>query len=70
MSALVTYEIFRPFFNTLTPDEQILPSQYADFLTTYSNVFISKRKAFLSICDCISEMLIKFRTFWKKRRVS
>ena len=49
---------------------QIFPSQYPDFLTTTSNAFFSKRKSFLSIFDLISEMCMKFKTFWKKRRVS
>ena len=47
MSALVTSEIFRLFFNTLTPDEKCSWSPSADFLTTNSNAFISKRKNFL-----------------------
>ena len=25
-------------------------------------------KDFLSICDCVSEMFMKFRTFWKKKK--
>ena len=37
------------------------------FLTTISNAFISKSKDFLSICNWISEMFFKFRTFWKKK---
>ena len=32
--------------------------------------FISKRNGCFSISDCISEMCMKFRTFWKERRVS
>ena len=67
MSALVTSENFRLFVNTLTADDKY-SREYADFLTTTSNAFISKRKDFLSICDCISEMFIKFRTFWKKKK--
>ena len=31
---------------------------------------MSKRKSSFSIFYCISEMCMKFRTFWKKRRVS
>ena len=49
---------------------QVFPSQYADFLTTIWNDFFSRRKAFLWNFYCISEMCMKFRTFWKKRRVS
>ena len=48
----------------------MFPSLYEDFLTRISNAFISKMKVFLSIVGCISEMFVKFRTFWKKRRVS
>ena len=49
---------------------QVFPSQYADFLTTISKALISKRNGCFSIFYCISEMFMKFRTFWKKRRVS
>ena len=40
------------------------------FLTTTSKALISKSNGFFSIFDCIFEMCMKFRTFWKKRRVS
>ena len=70
MSALVASEIFRLFVNTLIPDEKVFPSLYADFLTTTSKAFISKRNGCFSILDCISEMSMKVRTFCKKRRVS
>ena len=53
MSALVASEIFRLFVNTLTSDEKVFPSLYADFLTTTSNAFISKRNLFFSIFYCI-----------------
>ena len=49
---------------------QVFPSLYADFLTTTSKAVISKRNCFFSIFDCISEMCMKFRTFWEKRKVS
>ena len=49
---------------------QVFPSQYGDFLTTTWNDFISKRKSLLWIFYCISEMCMKFRTFWKERRIS
>ena len=48
----------------------MFPSLYADFLTTSSNAFISKRKDFFCIFYCISEMCMKFTTFWEKKRVS
>ena len=69
--ALFISEIFRLFVNTFVDSRwQVFPSQYADFLTTTSHVFISKRKDFLSIFDSISEMCMKFTTFWKTRSVS
>ena len=70
MSSLVASEIFRLFVNTLTRDDKVFPSLYADFLTTTSRAFISKRNGCFSILDCISEMCMKFTKFWKKRRVS
>ena len=39
-------------------------------MTINSNAFISKRKDLLSLFDCISELWMKFATFWKPRRVS
>ena len=46
----------------------MFPSQYPDFLTATSNAFVSRRKYILSIFDCISEMWMKFRKFWKKEQ--
>ena len=45
MSSLVTSEIFRPFFNTLTPDDKY-SRRNMHFLTTSSNAFIGKRREF------------------------
>ena len=40
--------------------------QYAEFIATNSNAFISKTKDFFWIFDRISEMCMKFRPFSKK----
>ena len=40
--------------------------QYAYFIATISNAFISETKDFFLIFDCISEMCMKFRAFSKK----
>ena len=45
---------------------QVFSSLYADFLKRTSNTFITKMKVFLTIVGCISDMVVKFRTFWKK----
>ena len=44
-----------------------IPVANADFLTTTSNAFISKRSGFFWIFYCISEICTKFTTFWKKK---
>ena len=49
---------------------QVFPLLYAEFLTTISKAFLSKRNGCFSIFYCISEMCMKFRTLWKKRWVS
>ena len=46
MSALVIFEIFRDFVNTLTPDDKYSRRYIQIFLMTISNAFISKRKYF------------------------
>ena len=48
----------------------MFPLQCSKFRAKSSNTNISKIKSFFWIFDCISEMCMKFRTFWKKRRVS
>ena len=47
-----------------------IPPQYAEFPATTSKAFISKTENFFWIFYSISEMWIKFRTFWKKGWVS
>ena len=67
MSALVISEIFKPFVNTLTPDDKYSCRHMQTFWQTTSNAFFSKRKGFYSIFYGISEMCNKFRTFWQKK---
>ena len=44
-----------------------IPAAIVHFLTTTSNAFISREKDILWIFYCISEICMKFRTFWKKK---
>ena len=69
-SALVTSEILLLFANTLTHDDKYSLRNMPEIPATNSNAFISRIKHILSISDCISEMCMKFRTFWKKRTIS
>ena len=46
MSALVTYEIFRLFFNTLTPDDRYSRRNIQIFLQQLQTSFSQKGKAF------------------------
>ena len=68
MSALVTSEIFRLFVNTLTPDDKYSHRNMQIFWQQLQNALISERKHFLWIFYCISEMCMKFRTFWNKKK--
>ena len=70
MSALVTSEIFRLFFNTLTPDDKYSRRYMQIFWQQLQDAFISTRKDILLIFYCISEMCMKLRIFWNERRVS
>ena len=70
MSVLVTSEIFRLFANTLSPDDKCSRRKMQIFWEQLQTFFVSEKGGFVSIFDCISEMCMKFRTFWKKRRVS
>ena len=70
MSAFVTSEIFRLFVNTLTPDDKYSRRYIQIFLQQLQTPLAQKIKSFSSIFDCISEMCMKFRIFWKKRRIS
>ena len=70
MSALVTSQIFRLFVNTLTPHHKYSRRYMQIFLQQPETPLSQKGMVFFSIFYYISEMCIKFRTFWKKRRVS
>ena len=70
MSALVASEIFRLFVNTMTPDDKN-SRRYMQILWQQLQTPLSQKgMAFFWIFYCISEMCMKFTTFWKKRRVS
>ena len=69
-SALVTSEIFRLFVNTLTPDEKYSRRYMQTFWQQVQTPLSQKERDFFKIFYWISEMCMKFRTFWKKRRVS
>ena len=69
MSALVKSEIFRLFVNILTPDDKYSRRYMQIFWQQIQRPLSQKEKTFFSVFDCISEMYMKFRTFWKKRRV-
>ena len=66
MSALVTSEIFRLFVNTLTPDDKYSRRNMQIFWQQLQTLLSKKKKDFSSIFDCISEVCMKFKTFWKK----
>ena len=66
MSALVISEIFRPFVNTLSPDDKYSCRYMQTFWQQLQTFLSQKRTGFLSIFDCIFEMCMKLRTLWKK----
>ena len=70
MSALVTSEIFRLFINTLTPDDKYSRRYMQTFWQQVETSLAQKGVSFCQFLDCISKMCMKFKTFWKKRRVS
>ena len=41
-------------------------SRFSD--NKFKPLFLKKKKDFFSTFDCISEMCMKFRTFWKKEK--
>ena len=70
MSALVTSEIFRLFVNTLTTDEKYSRRYIQIFWEQLQTPLSRKENTFFSVFDCISEICMKFRTFWKKEEYS
>ena len=69
-SALVTSEIFRLFVNTLTPHEKYSRRYMQTLWQQVETLLSQKERDFFKIFYWISEICMKFRTFWKKRRVS
>ena len=67
MSALLTSEIFLLFVNTLIPDDKYSRRNMQIFWQQHETL-LSQQKHILSIFDCISEMCMKFKTFWKKKK--
>ena len=68
--AWVTSEIFLLFVNTLTPDEKYSRRYMETFWQQVQTLLSQKERDFFKIFYWISEMCMKFRTFWKKGRVS
>ena len=54
----------------LTPDDKYSRRNIQIFWQQFQKLLSQKNKYILSIFDSISEMCMKFRTFWKKTRVS
>ena len=69
MSALVTSEIFRLFVNTLTPDDKYSCRYMQIFWQQLQTPLSQKGMAFFAIFYCISEICMKFKTFWKKKSI-
>ena len=69
-SPLVTSEIFRLFVNTSTPDDKYSRRNIQIFCQQLQKPLSQKENTFFSVFDCISEMWMKFRTFWKKEEYS
>ena len=56
MSALVTSEIFSLFVNTLTHDDKYFRRNMEIFWQQFQTILSQKRKDFLSIFNCVSEL--------------
>ena len=68
-SALVWSEILRLFVNTLTADNKYSRSNVPISRNKFKRHYLKNKELFLAFY-CISEICMKFGTFWKKRRVS
>ena len=68
MSALVTSEIFREFVNTLTPDDKYSRRYMKILLQQLETPLSQKGEAFFRFFFSLSEMCMKFTTFWKKKK--
>ena len=63
-------EILTLFVNTLTAHNKYSRCNVRNFAQQVQTPLFQKKKDFLLIFYCISEMCMQFRTFWKKRWVS
>ena len=69
-TALLWLKILKLFATTLTADDKYSCRNMQKFLQQLQTLLYEKRKAFSGFFYSISEMWIKFRTFWKKGWVS
>ena len=67
MSAFVTSQIVRLFINTMTPDVKYFRRNMNIFWPQLETPLSQEKKHIFSIFDCISEMCMKFKKFWKKK---
>ena len=68
-SALLLSEILSLFANTLTANDKYSCHNMHNFLQQIQTLLSQKRKISSGFFFCISEMCMKFTTFWKKRWV-
>ena len=69
-TALLWSKILRLFANTLTADDKYSCRNMQKFLQQLQKLLSEKQKTFFWIIYSISEMYMKFRTFWKQGWVS
>ena len=69
-TALLWSKILRLFANTLTADDKYSCRNMQNFLQQLQTLLSEKTEDFFWIFYCISEMCMKFRTFWRKGWVS
>ena len=65
-TALLWLKILRLFVDTLIADDKYSCRNMQNFPQQLQTLFSQKRKIFSWFFSSISEMCIKFRTFWKK----
>ena len=68
-TALFWSKILRLFANTFTADGKYSCRNIQNFCNNFKGYYLKNRRLFLDFF-CISEMCMKFTTFWKKWRVS
>ena len=69
-TALLWSKTLRLFANTLTADDKYSCRNMQNFLQQLQTLLSEKTEDFFWIFYCISEMCMKFRTFWRKGWVS